>query len=135
LRRQGIASRSGSGTRPRTVDTTVVTADPEEAVPATRSNPWPCLQIVEGSRPGPEPVPATRLCREWKGVLLADVMRGAAVSALPGEVRHEPTGAGVSAVVLAGPGHRPRGALRRCGLWVAIVGAALVLASAAWWAA
>lgn len=68
-------------------------------------------------------------------MLLADVLRGVATSALPGEVRHEPTAVGVPAVVLTGPGHRLRHASRRRGLWTAVVLAVLSLASTAWWAA
>lgn len=81
----------------------------------------PRLSRVEGPLGPVEPPPSVRLCREWKGLTVADLLRDEVVDRLPGQVRsalrHIDRGdfaaadrvmPGHHAPVLAGPGHRHR---------------------------
>lgn len=94
----------------------------------------PHLRRVAGPLGPAEPPPAVRLCREWKGLTVADLLRDEIVERLPGHVRsaarHIERGDLAAAdrmldqvaPVLQGPGHRRR---ERRGLVALVVLAAV----------
>ncbi len=101
------------------------------------------LRAVRGPLAAPEPPPAVRLVREWKGPTVDDLLRDEYVERLPGAVhsalRHLERGDLAAAdralpgrfpPILAGPGHaRDR---RRAVLLLAIVAALAAIAFASW---
>lgn len=129
------------------VDSTAVSGDDESSDAASAEGgfvPRPRLSRVEGPLPEAEPPPAVRLCREWKGPTVADLLRDEIVERLPGQVRsalrHIERGdfqrahdalPGTFAPVLQGPGHRRRGRRRR--LVVLLLVAAIVATAIAPW--
>ena len=118
----GSAASSG---RSPAVDSTAVIGDDDEPGAAAREEGRRAsgarLQRVDGPMGPVEPQPGVRLCREWKGLTVADLLRDEIVERLPGQlrsaVRHIERGdlaaadramPGQSASVLAGPGSRRR---------------------------
>lgn len=80
--------RPGSGTPTQVADSKAVTGDHDE--PATPEDDRPGagrLRAVRGPVVGHEPPPRIRLCREWKGPTVADLLRDEYVARLPGQVR------------------------------------------------
>jgi len=111
---------------------------------ANGSGPRHRLLRVEGPLPEAEPPPAVRLCREWKGPTVADLLRDEIVDRLPGQVRsalrHIERGdfaaasdalPGSFAAVLQGPGHRRRSRRRR--IVILLLVAAIVATAIAPW--
>ena len=129
------------------VDNTAVIGDDDEGEHETdageRLAPLRRLSRVDGPLPPAEPPPPVRLCREWKGPTVADLLRDEFVEKLPGRVRSalqqiergdfaaadEVPPAGFTKV-LAGPGHLRRGQRRR--LVLVLLLAAVTSAIAAW---
>ena len=122
------------------VDSSAVTGHDEDAeTTAGRGARGPRLQRVDGPVGPAEPPPPVRLCREWKGLTTADLLRDEIVERLPGQVRsalrHIERGdfaaadrslPGHETPVLAGPGHQRR---QHRGLVVLVAVAAVVAAT------